>query len=79
QRRIVGGPVRRSVARRRRLAHHTQLTNWFQTGNPGPVFAQQSRPEDERTHLQRTALKADRFIATIAVSTDCSARQINLD
>lgn len=22
--------------------HHTQLTNWFQTGNPCPVFAQQS-------------------------------------
>jgi hypothetical protein len=26
-----------------RLAHHSQLTNWIQTGNPLPVFLQQSR------------------------------------
>jgi len=42
---VVGGPVRRSVARALRLAHHSQLTNWIQTGNPLPVFLQQSRQD----------------------------------
>jgi hypothetical protein len=39
---VVGGPVRRSVARALRLAHYSRLTNWIQTGNPLPVFLQQS-------------------------------------
>lgn len=43
QRCVVGGPVRRSVARGLRLAHENQLTNRIQTGNPFHVFAQQSR------------------------------------